>query len=53
MKIFSLNPQASHIIALNKVDLTDNATLLKNLANMQNLANILRLSFLILLRKKL
>lgn len=49
----SLNPQASHIIALNKVDLTDNATLLKNLANMQNLANILRLSFLILLRKKL
>ncbi len=28
----SLNPQASHIIALNKVDLTDNATLLKKLS---------------------
>lgn len=28
----SLNPQVSHIIALNKVDLTDNATLLKKLS---------------------
>ncbi|HAA1524430.1 TPA_asm: GTPase Era, partial [Campylobacter jejuni] len=28
----SLNPQVPHIIALNKVDLTDNATLLKKLS---------------------
>lgn len=33
MKIFlSLNPQVPHIITLNKVDLTDNATLLKKLS---------------------
>ncbi len=48
----SLNPQVPHIIALNKVDLTDNATLLKKLSEYANLANILKLSFLILLRKK-
>ncbi len=54
MKNFlSLNPKVPHIIVLNKVDLADNGTLLKNSMNMQNLASILKLSCPILARKKL